>query len=526
MAEEGWGRYFLIGYTTFADGTQVPSFDGSLEPDEADALEQAAQTLRERIGENPLADLDGSETLEKSVTVKPGETKTIAQFDQPRAIMAFRARPEVFDNRAEQIEALRTLSVKMTWDGEGSPAVWSPLGDYFGTGIGQNYYRSLMSGMGVDGYYAYWYMPFEKAKLELTNEGTHERQVDFKITHAPLEQPAGELGRFHAKWHRDAFLPERADRWPDWTVLKTEGRGRFAGMMLHVWNPRAGHNWKWARDGGWWWGEGDEKFFVDGEKFPSWYGTGTEDYFGYAWCRPDLFEKPFHGQTLTQMNKGHQSVFRHQVADNVPFQESFDGYVEKYFPNSYPTRYAAIAYWYLEPGGKDPYGPVAVEDRVGYFDLSDAYEGEMLKVVSLSAGTLHAQTLVENVASGESMFSATSLLLWRGGEPGEELVLAVPVVVPGKYEVRLGMAEAPDYGTVDIHFAGQAPLAPVNLWDDKIKPAEIYLGTFDLDRGDHELSFEITGTDDRGEKAYLVGLDYVKLTPVDEGPDGMPLAAE
>ena len=60
-------------------------------------------------------------------------------------------------------------------------------------------------------------------------------------------------------------------------MLKTEGRGRFLGVMLHVWNPRGG-----------WWGEGDEKFFVDGEKFPSTIGTGSEDYFGYAWCNPTL----------------------------------------------------------------------------------------------------------------------------------------------------------------------------------------------------------------------------------------------
>ena len=59
------------------------------------------------------------------------------------------------------------------------------------------------------------------------------------------------------------------DRKPDWVILATQGRGQFCGVMLDVWNPRGG-----------WWGEGDEKFFVDGEKFPSTIGTGSEDYFG------------------------------------------------------------------------------------------------------------------------------------------------------------------------------------------------------------------------------------------------------
>jgi hypothetical protein len=74
----------------------------------------------------------------------------------------------------------------------------------------------------------------------------------------PHCQPVAEYRDVHT-------LPE--DRWPDWTMIKTEGRGRFMGVMLHVWNPRGG-----------WWGEGDEKFFVDGEKYPSTFGTGSEDY--------------------------------------------------------------------------------------------------------------------------------------------------------------------------------------------------------------------------------------------------------
>ena len=102
-----------------------------------------------------------------------------------------------------------------------------------------------------------------------------QRSVSFEVTSAPLSQPIGTLGRFHAKWHRDAFLPRESERAIDWPFLKTEGAGRFVGLMLHVWNPR-----------GAWWGEGDEKFFVDGEKFPSTIGTGSEDYFGYAWCCP------------------------------------------------------------------------------------------------------------------------------------------------------------------------------------------------------------------------------------------------
>ena len=135
------------------------------------------------------------------------------------------------------------------------------------------------------------------------------------MTQAPLTKPIAELGRFHAKWHRDAFLPTEPERWIDWPMLKTTGKGRFCGVMLHVYNPKGG-----------WWGEGDEKFLVDGEKFPSTFGTGSEDYFGYAWCNPSLFQNAFHNQTYNQRgNAGSISVNRWHIADNVPFQTSFAG---------------------------------------------------------------------------------------------------------------------------------------------------------------------------------------------------------
>jgi Protein of unknown function (DUF2961) len=136
------------------------------------------------------------------------------------------------------------------------------------------------------------------------------------------------------------------------TILTTRGRGRFVGTHLHVFNPRGG-----------WWGEGDEKFFVDGEEFPSSFGTGSEDYFGFAWSSSERFSRPYHGQLLNEDNRGHADDNRWHIPHSVPFQMGFDGYIEKYFPNARPTRYAAVAYWYLAPGASDPYGPVPVSER-------------------------------------------------------------------------------------------------------------------------------------------------------------------
>ena len=238
---------------------------------------------------------------------------------------------------------LRQLTVSITWDDDAAPAVWSPLGDFFAYVGGADTFQSLPVGLLPDGtFYSYWYMPYaRKAHFEVGNDGPVPITMTWEISHAPLPRPTSAFARFHAKWHRDAFLTDRADRAPDWTLLTTQGQGRYVGTHLHGWNPRGN-----------WWGEGDDKFFVDGEKFPSSFGTGSEDYFGYAWSSAGHFSRPYHNQILNEGNSGHFDDNRWHIADSVPFDTSFEADIEKYFANERPTLYAAEVFWYLNPGGR------------------------------------------------------------------------------------------------------------------------------------------------------------------------------
>ncbi|MBW2647226.1 MAG: DUF2961 domain-containing protein [Deltaproteobacteria bacterium] len=297
----------------------------------------------------------------------------------------------------DPISFLRELAISMAWDNEPAPSVWSPLGDFFGSAPGINEYASFPMGMTDEGFYSNWYMPFaENASIKLTNDGKRERHVRFEVVYTPLKKPAERLLRFHAKWHRDAYPGVdrerylRGDRWPDWPLLITRGKGRFCGVCLTNWNPnpKGVIRKELPREGlldipeemiplidatckRYWWGEGDEKFFVDGEKFPSTFGTGTEDYFGYAWCTPEYFESAFQNQTLNEKNRGHISVNRFQIADNVPFMSSFEGCLEKYHANAWPLLYSCVAYWYQNAGGSDPYRPVDISQRVDYYAIPE-----------------------------------------------------------------------------------------------------------------------------------------------------------
>ena len=505
-ASGDWGRYYHFTYTTYPEDTVLPTFTRDLSPEEKQALNRA-NTVLSGSTKGPRFRHKGEESVKKRLTIRPGTTTTVLELSGDRAITNIEVSMDL-PASPEDRDVLRELALHMYWDGESKPSVWTPLGDFFGTAPGVNEYGSLPLGMTDGAFYCHWYMPFQRgAEIRLTNDGDKERTVTFTVHHAPLSIPADRLGRFHAKWHRDAFLPEDSQRRKiDWTMLKTEGRGRFCGVMLLVWNPRGG-----------WWGEGDEKFFVDGEKFPSTFGTGSEDYFGYAWCNPTLFQNGYHNQTISMNNRGHISVNRWHITDNVPFQESFEAAIEKYYPNAKPTLYAATAYWYQAAGQSDPYEPVPVDQRKGYWGpieimkVKGALEGEEMAILSKTAGDARPQDL----GGFSADWSNESHLWWTGAKPGDTLELAVPVETTGVYRVKMQLTKAIDYGIVQLSLDGKKLGEPIDLFNNGVVATGVLdMGIRELDKGQHVLKVEIVGANDKAVKSYMAGLDYIKLEPV------------
>jgi hypothetical protein len=266
VAEKDYGEFHHFTYTLYPKDTVIPTFNMKLAKAEAAALDEANRKLSQ-CGPRQV-EYPGEKTQSYSILVESGKKVRVVKLTGERAITSLVVKVELPEKVEEQRQVLRELALQIFWDGEDESSVWTPLGDFFGTAPGVNHYKSLPLGMTEECLYSNWYMPFSKeAKIEIVNDGKESRRIEFEITHAPLLWDADSYGRFHAKWHRDAFLPKEKERWIDWTMLTTKGRGRFCGVQLEIWNPL-----------GAWWGEGDEKFFVDGEKFPSTYGTGSEDY--------------------------------------------------------------------------------------------------------------------------------------------------------------------------------------------------------------------------------------------------------
>jgi hypothetical protein len=508
VADPGWGRFFHFNYESFPPGTRVPTFTGHLTAEESDALDQANSILL-HCGADPAGIRPGQQTLTNAISVAGHSTSVLARLSGPAAIVGIRIKLDRLPAHPDDYEWLRGLALQINWDGETNASVWAPFGDFFGTAPGANPYTSLPLGLTRDGWwYCYWYMPFgREAVVRLINDNAQAQSLSLELTTAPLSRPIEQLERFHAKWHRDAFPPADPGRAIDWTLVTTTGSGRYVGTMLHIWNPRPG-----------WWGEGDEKFFVDGEKFPSTFGTGSEDYFGYAWGCPKLFQNAYHDQTHNDGdNRGHISVNRWHISDAVPFQKSFDGNLEKYFSNERPTIFAAVAYWYLSADGEDPYQSVPLDQRIGYwtpietFKVNGAIEGESLTVLGETGGTIQNEPMF----GFAGQWSNDHQLWWSGAHPGDKLHLALPVAAAGQFKISFQMTKAPDYGIVQFYLDGHKLGSTVDLYHPSVvAPGEMELGREQLTAGTHTLDVEIIGANPKAIPGYMFGLDYVKLEPV------------
>jgi hypothetical protein len=222
------------------------------------------------IGADSARELGVGWKVSPCITLEPLSTVTLAEIEGPGAIQHFwiTVHPKVW----------RSLVLRMYWDGEETPSVETPLGDFFCNGWGE---RCNVNSLPVavnpaGGFNSYWEMPFRKsARITIENlsddsvEGFFY-QFDYTLTEVPEN-----AAYFHAQWRRSNPLGEV----PEHTLLDgVKGYGHYVGTYI-----------AWGSNNNAWWGEGEIKFYLDGDdEFPTICGTGTEDYFGGAWA----FEQP------------------------------------------------------------------------------------------------------------------------------------------------------------------------------------------------------------------------------------------
>jgi hypothetical protein len=242
------------------------------------------------------------------------------------------------------------LVLRFYWDDEEEPSVEAPLGDFFGSGHGIEadclsiVITSVHNGTGRN---CWFEMPFKKrARLTITNEADRDiRAFYWNIDWRKYDKIDDDAVYFHACYRQQFPTVDGCH----YTILEAGGEGHYVGVVLNV--EKA------LRPG--WYGEGDEKIYVDGEKFPSIYGTGTEDYLLTAWC-PSVHHTAFAGCSIWQgcEHPGDKMTgYRFHIADPVPFNENIKVEIEHGRTDQnegFPDHYSSVAYWYQ----KEPHVPM------------------------------------------------------------------------------------------------------------------------------------------------------------------------
>ncbi len=372
VAEPGWGRFYHINYTTLPENCEVESLKSvELCGEKKKALERVNEFMRKKIGTNP----DGSFDAEfKNYTLKPGES-IFESYDGKGALNGILAK---FDGDSENtsgynVTLLKRMRLRIWWDKNEKSAVDVPLGDFFASGYGFDRVRTLLLGVREDKtLYNYYYMPYlNGAKIEIYNGTPNTVTFGLSANVSQLDTDESKMMYYNARFYRGRYTDVEG-RWPDYVFANAVGEGRFVGVNLHLFK-NSDYKMDASIPGYNWWGEGDEKFFVDGEKFPSWFGTGTEDFFGYAWCDPTVFTAAYHGQSYTKGKvqfAGNRVVTRILLADSVAFEKSFEGCLEKYYSDEH-VKYGFTSYFYLKDGAKVEKQQYTDDELVNYFDIDE-----------------------------------------------------------------------------------------------------------------------------------------------------------
>jgi len=443
--------------------------------------------------------------------VPPGATKVLLEADGPGEIthMWFTfLGPEPHPWAKQGSATHQEMLLRIYYDGRDRPGVEAPLGDFMANCFGR---RSEVISVPVvvedaDSYNCFWRMPFRKSvRVEIVNQSDKNiNLLYYNIDWIKKDTLPDDTPYFYAQY-RQEYPVEQGQ---DYLILETEGKGHFVGTVLAV-RTRSPS----------WFGEGDEKIYIDGEEKASIWGTGTEDYFLSAWglrtTSTPYFGTPYFDQW--GIIGGHTSAYRWHVCDPIVFNKSIKVTIEHWGwistdenaqgkEDSWNERqddYSSVAFWYQTgiptfqaraPEGKDrllpnldlivPATPFADKEHCG-------------------SGSIRVQRNLGFYPAGQIHYVP---------ETPETGTLEIPFTVEKKEPRRLlvRVTCAPDYGMYEAYLNGVKIGEPIDLYAEDVKDWEWHLLDFWPEPGDYTLRLQCIGKSPKST-GLGIGVESVRL---------------
>ncbi len=400
------------------------------------------------------------------------------------------------------------ILLRVFYDGQESPAIEVPLGDFFANCFGR---RTEVISVPVvvedgDSYNCFWRMPFRKSiRIEVLNQSQQSLNLlYYNIDWIKQDSLSADTPYFYARYHQE--YPVESGQ--DYLILDTQGKGHYVGTVLSV-RTRSPS----------WFGEGDEKIYIDGEEKASIWGTGTEDYFLSAWglktTSTPYFGTPYFDQW--GIVGGHTAAYRWHIQDPIVFNTSIKVTIEhwgwistdenpegkQHSWNEREDDFASVAFWY-QTGQPSPAPPVpdAKHRRLPNLDQI-TYGRQFTESQFHGQGPCQVQDNLEFYPEGQLFYKPTQV---------EDAWVEMPFSVQEQEPRRLllSVTRADDYGIYQAYLNGVKIGPPLDLYSKEVSPWEFHLLDFWPPPGEYKLRLQCVGKNDQSRGHYL-GLEAVRL---------------
>lgn len=445
--------------------------------------------------------------------VAPGQIHTLMDVKGSGVIthiwMTFLG-PEIQDWARDGSATHQDMLLRIYWDGNPRPAVEAPVGDFFANCFGE---RSQVISLPVvvedaDSYNCFWHMPFRKsARVEIVNQGTKNVNLLYYNIDWIEKKVASDTPYFYAQYRQEYPV----ENGKDYVVLDTKGKGHYVGTVMAV-RTRSPS----------WFGEGDEKIYIDGEQDASIWGTGTEDYFLSAWglkkTTTPYFGVPYFDQW--GIVGGHTSAYRWHINDPLVFQKGIKvtfehfGWIspdenKDYKSMSWNEReddFSSVAFWY--------------QTGTPTFDAR-APSGAARRLPSLERAIAYARD-AETHGMGESMrqqlphFEGAQVLYKPLSEQDAWIEIPIEVQESEPLRLLLNMTTSYDFGIYQPYLLGPSKDqsvklgGPLDFYSADIAKREFHLLDFWPEPGKYKLRLVCTGKSP-ASRGHFLGIESVRL---------------
>jgi alpha-L-rhamnosidase len=503
-------RYYQFNYRKYPDGTSVEPFSTAT----VAALAGKIQSVNGQLL-NPPTFSAGTNTNGMK-RLAPGDSITITLPQGTNIVRTLQIAVSSF-GESEYKQLMRGLVLEALFDGV--QTVWTPLGDFSGGGMGAPSVESwYLTSNGSGNIVSRWVMPYQNGgEIRIVNYSGYDADIYLQANTDNYTWQENSL-YFHASWRQQTEIPltkwDNGADYLDWNFATLNGRGVYRGDVLTLFNrsPR-------------WYGEGDEKIFVDGETFPSHFGTGTEDYYNCSWAPVTPFQTPFGGAPRADniSSHGYNTFFRTRNLDAIPFAEKLKFDIEMLSWDSGMADYATTVFWYGDSdavaegtSGKEEATRELLPNPPAAFDyiIPNSFEFEELETEYISPSI---RTEKQTMTPFQGKWSKAAQLLCRDAQTNDYLLYRFEGYNSAKrYRIQVQGTKAVDYGILGFSVNGSSPYTVDFYNNGVIHTGVILLGSrFSPDpEGVFEVKITYNGKN-QASTGNLIGLDCIQFIEED-----------